>query len=217
VSHNHQAVIETRGEYIADAIVHALGVSAALVGVIALHLFAPETISLASRIALIVYSIGLLMTFGFSAAYNTTTHAGIKAVLRRLDHGAIFLMIAGTYTPISLIGIGGTLGIGLAVSVWVIAVIGVVIKLFFPLSNRWLSIALYLGQSWVALIAIIPIYQALSTYAFAMMVGGGLVYTFGVLIYRQKSWPFNRAIWHGFVLTASVLHYTVVLDVVGIM
>jgi hemolysin III len=217
VSDSQQAVIETRGEYIADAIVHALGVSAALVGVIALNVLAPETISLASRIALIVYSIGLLMTFGFSAAYNTTTHADIKAILRRLDHGAIFLMIAGTYTPISLIGIGGTLGIGLAVSVWVIAVIGVVIKLFFPLSNRWLSIALYLGQSWLALIAIIPIYKALSTYAFAVMVGGGLVYTSGVLIYRQKAWPFNRAIWHGFVLTAAALHYTMVLDVVGIM
>lgn len=217
MTNNFDTATESRSEYFADAIVHAVGVSAALVAAIALHLLAPDTITLASRLALIVYSIGLLMTFGFSAAYNITTNPAIKPTLRRLDHSAIFLMIAGTYTPISLIGIGGMLGIYLASIVWAIAVVGIVIKLFFPVSNRWLSIALFLGQAWVALIAIMPIYQALSTYAFMMMVLGGVVYSSGVLVYRQKSWPFNRSIWHGFVLTAAAIHYTVILDIVGIL
>ena len=91
MSASFDAVAETRGEYVADAVVHAVGVSAAIVGVIILHLLAPDTVSQANRLALIVYSIGLLMTFGFSAAYNITTHPGIKPTLRRLDHSAIFL------------------------------------------------------------------------------------------------------------------------------
>ena len=206
---------ETPQEYFVDAIVHAVSVGFVLMAVISLALLVPETFSLTSKLAITVYCVGLIMTFGFSAAYNLTKRPHIKTLLRRLDHGAIFVMIAGTYTPIMLIGIGGLLGVAFVSVVWGIALIGIVLKLFFPVSNKWFSIALYLGQAWVAVFAIIPLYEALSSYAFAMMVLGGVIYSSGVYIYRKKAWPFNRAIWHGFMLVASALHFTMVLDVIG--
>ncbi len=167
---------------------------------------------------LIIYSIGLIATFAFSAAYNMCLHpGGARAVLRRFDHAAIFIMIAGTYTPpMALIGIGGGAmgGVALASITWGgIAVIGVFLKLFFFHRFYRTTHALYLIQGWLAVLAIVPMVKALPVLATVLIVLGGVTYTLGTLFHHREDWPFNRAIWHGMVLAAASTHYAAVVTV----
>jgi len=207
---------ESRGEHVADGVVHVLGVVGSLIAAGMLLYYANTQMSDHKVPALIVYSVGLIATFVFSAAYNMIMHPGAKAIFQRLDHAAIFIMIAGTYTPLALIGIGGKWGDFLAITVWGIAALGVFLKLFFCEQTRRISLFLYLAQGWLAIIAIKPMFEALSLYSFTMIAIGGLVYTAGVVFYRRDDWRYNRAIWHTFVLTAASIHYLAVLDIAKI-
>ncbi len=207
---------ESPGEHIADGVVHVFGVVGSLIAAGMLLFYADSQISNHSIPPLIVYSIGLIATFVFSAAYNMTLHPGAKAIFQRLDHAAIFIMIAGTYTPLALIGIGGKWGDFLAVTVWGIAVVGVFFKLFYCEQMRRVSLYLYLAQGWLALAAIKPIYESLSLYSFFLIGAGGLIYTAGVVFYRRDDWRYNRAIWHSFVLAAASIHYLAILDIANI-
>jgi hemolysin III len=204
---------EHPNEHIADGIIHLLGVVGSLIAVASLFFYADASLADISIPPLIIYCIGLIATFVFSAAYNMTKHPGVKAVFQRLDHSAIFIMIAGTYTPLALIGIGGGWGDFLAISVWVIAAVGVFIKLFFCEQTGRISLLLYLGQGWLAVIAIKPMYESLSLYSLTLIALGGLIYTLGVIFYRRDDWRYNRAIWHSFVLIAASIHYAAVLDI----
>ncbi len=208
--------IETKSEHIADGVVHTTGVVASLVASGLLVWYSAANSPGSHIPPLVIYSIGLIACFVFSAAYNMTMHPGTKALLRRLDHSAIFIMIAGTYTPLALIGIGGTAGNMLAMSVWAIAAVGVFIKLFFPGSVERISLVLYLGQGWLAIVAIKPLYEALSPFALFMVVAGGLIYSVGTLIYARDDWRYNRAIWHGLVLCAAAIHYVAILDIANL-
>jgi hemolysin III len=208
--------IESKGEHIADGVIHFLGVVGSLIAASLLVYYSTLGSNAANTPPLIIYAIGLIATFVFSAAYNMTMHPQTKAILRRLDHAAIFVMIAGTYTPLALISVGGDLGIFLAITVWVIAAVGVFIKLFFPGKVARISLALYLGQGWLAVVAIKPISEALSPFAMTLLVAGGLIYTAGVIVYSRDDWRFNRAIWHSFVLCAASIHYIAVLDIASI-
>ena len=208
--------MESREEHLADGFIHFLGVVGSLIAAgFLLHI----TINAlpGNRITpLVAYSIGLIATFIFSAAYNMTTHPVRKAILQRFDHAAIFVMIAGTYTPLALIGIGGELGNFLAVTVWGIAAIGVFIKLFYPESVERISLMLYLGQGWLAVAAFKPIYESVSSYSLMLIIAGGLVYSAGIIFYQRDHWRYNRAIWHTFVLCAASIHYVAVLSIVRI-
>lgn len=207
---------EHPSEHIADGIIHLLGVVGSLAAAGALLLYANNNLADSNFPPLIIYSIGLIATFVFSAAYNMTMHPGAKAIFQRLDHSAIFIMIAGTYTPLALIGIGGGWGDFLAIGVWAIAAVGVFLKLFYCEQSGRISLFLYLGQGWLAIIAIKPMFESLSLYSFTLIALGGLIYTAGVIFYRRDDWKFNRAIWHAFVLTAASIHYVAVLDIVKI-
>jgi hemolysin III len=203
----------TFGEHLADGIVHGLGVAAALIGATALVVWAALSVPGGHIPPLIIYAIGLIATFAFSAAYNMCLHPGARAVLRRFDHAAIFIMIAGTYTPMALIGIGGTMGVILATTTWGIAVVGVFLKLFFFHRFYRTTHALYLIQGWLAVLAIVPMVQALPVAASVLIVVGGVTYTLGTLFHHRDDWPFNRAIWHGMVLAAASTHYAAVVTV----
>lgn len=208
---------EHPNEHIADGIVHLMGVAGSLIAAGALLFYAHANLDDNSFPPLIIYCVGLIATFVFSAAYNMTMHPGAKAIFQRLDHSAIFIMIAGTYTPLALIGIGGGWGDFLAISVWVIAAAGVFIKLFYCEQAERISLFLYLGQGWLAVIAIKPMFESLSLYTFSLIALGGLIYTLGVIFYRRDDWRYNRAIWHVFVLTAASIHYVAVLEIAEIM
>ncbi|WP_421703877.1 PAQR family membrane homeostasis protein TrhA [Aliiroseovarius sp.] len=203
----------TFGEHLADGIVHGLGVAAALIGATALVVWAALSVPGGHIPPLIIYAIGLIATFAFSAAYNMCLHPGARAVLRRFDHAAIFIMIAGTYTPMALIGIGGPMGVILATTTWGIAVVGVFLKLFFFHRFYRTTHALYLIQGWLAVLAIVPMVKALPVAASVLIVVGGVTYTLGTLFHHRDDWPFNRAIWHGMVLAAASIHYAAIVTV----
>lgn len=200
----------TAAEHIADSVMHVLGLVAAIAGATALMVWAALTVPGERLLPLIAYAVGLVATFALSAAYNMTLHRKIRAVLRRFDHAAIYLMIAGTYTPMALIGIGGGRGMALAIAAWSLALVGITLKLAF--FQRWprLGFALYLGQGWLGVLAAWPLMTTLPVAALVLLLVGGLTYTLGTLFYA-KGWPFSTAIWHGLVLAAAATHYAAVI------
>jgi hemolysin III len=198
-------------EHIADGVVHVLGVAFAVAGVSALIVWASLSIPTGRIWPLTVYSLGLIASFSLSAAYNLTLHAPTRRILRRLDHAAIYLLIAATYTPMALIGMGGISGWMLTGAVWLLATIGMVMKLgFFHRSERS-GFILYLAMGWLGVLAAWPLFTTLSLPALVLIVIGGLTYTLGTLFYQIERIPFSRAIWHSHVLAAAATHYAAVI------
>lgn len=198
-------------EHFADGVMHVLGVLAAVSGVTALMVWAAMA-GLGPKIwPLVVYGGGLIVSFGFSAAYNLTLHARTRAVLRRLDHAAIYLMIAGTYTPMALIGLGGAAGIWLTAAIWALAALGMVMKLGFFHRFERAGFWLYLAMGWMGVLALWPLIQGLPAAALWLLALGGLIYTLGSVFYSLKRLPFQRAIWHGHVIAAAAIHYAAVV------
>lgn len=204
------------GERIADAAVHALGVSASLVAAVVLLVIAVSHAPPLSVVSLTVYGAGLIAVFAFSAGYHLVRRPRLKAVLRRFDHAAIFVMIAGTYTPFALISIGGRWGFTLLAIVWSVAAFGVVWKLFLPWRLERLSVALYLAQAWVMVAALEPLTAAVSSSVLMLLAIGGGLYTFGVIFHVWRRLPYHNAIWHALVLIAAACHYTAVLAAVAL-
>lgn len=200
----------------ADAAVHLLGVSASLAAFPVLALLALPQGSALSILSLAIYGTGLIAVFGFSAAYNLVQRPDWKEILRRLDHAAIFVMIAGTYTPFSLVVIGGTWGLALLAAVWAVAALGVALKLFLPRRFERASILLYLAQGWAILVVVEPLVAALSTPALVLLVTGGLLYTLGVVFHLWRRLPYHNAIWHLMVLAAAGCHYAAILEAVAL-
>jgi hemolysin III len=212
ILHGQTGRAQALRECIADGCVHAIGVPAALTGAILLVVLAAEFAAAGEVGSVIVYALALLLMLGFSAAYNLWRPSRVKGWLRRLDHSAIFVMIAGTYTPFmtQLRDVG--LSIGLGAGVWSGAVAGVALKLLAPGRYDRLSVVLYLALGWSVIVAIGPLVEALPTSAMALLAAGGALYTVGVVFHLWESLPFQNAIWHGFVLAAAGCHYGAVLD-----
>lgn len=203
----------TVAEHVADGIVHGLGVLFAACATTALIVWAALSLPAGQIAALAIYATGLVACFAFSAAYNMTLHKGIRAFLRRLDHAAIYIMIAGTYTPLALIGIGGGKGLALTLAVWIIAALGITLKLVYFERFPKFEFALYLVQGWLVVLAFGPMLDRLSASVLVLIAIGGLTYTAGTIFHLRDHWPFNRAIWHAMVLVAAATHYAAVIAV----
>ena len=200
----------TRGEWIADAVVHVLGVAMAVIaGVVLLAVAVPG--GAAQLAALGLYVFGVVAGFGFSAAYNLVSSPRAKAILRRFDHAAIFLMIAGSYTPFAAIAIGGFWGVALLSAVWIVALCGVAMKLTFPGRFERLSIVLYLMLGWAMLPVMGPVIDALSGASLVLLLVGGVLYSLGVVFHLWHRLPYHNAVWHAFVLAAAICHYIAVM------
>jgi hemolysin III len=199
----------TRLEKIADGCVHAAGLAFSFVAASLLVIGAMETVPAAQFIGVIVYSIGLIGMFAASAAYNLASRDRLKEILRRLDHAAIFVMIAGSYTPFALV-MGGVAGNAILAAVWLIAALGVVMKLFFPRRLEKSSLALYLLQGWIVVLAFKSVVASLPGDALAMLITGGLVYTLGVVFHLWERLRFHNVIWHLFVLAGAVCQFVAV-------
>jgi hemolysin III len=151
-----------------------------------------------------------LAMIGFSAAYNLVPqHRPSKQVLRRLDHAAIFIMIAGTYTPLAVNRLGHSGAIILAV-IWCAATFGVAMKVLFPRRFEAASMALYLAMGWLIVTVIAPLAHTMAALDFWLLVAGGLVYSAGVIFYLLERIPYHKAIWHGAVLAAAVLQFSAI-------
>jgi hemolysin III len=203
-----------RAETLADAVVHILGVAMAIAGAAVLIVFALHGGDTAQFAAVAIYLIGLLAMFGFSAAYNLWPVSPVKWWLRRLDHSAIYLLIAATYTAFMLPMQGTTPAVVLAI-VWIAALAGITIKLSWPGRFDRASVALYLVMGWSGAFTIGPIAAALAPVTLALIAAGGVLYSVGVVFHAWRRLRFQNAIWHGFVLTAAQCHYAAVVTSVA--
>jgi hemolysin III len=203
----------TKLEHLADVCVHAVSL---LFGAAAtsLLLFGAIGKRPASDIAgLIVYCVGLIGMFAASAAYNLVSRHDIKEFLRRLDHAAIFVMIAGSYTPFALV-VGGIAGHAMLAAVWAIAAVGVFAKLRFPRRLDKFSILLYLGQGWIVLFALDSIVASLPSQALWLLIAGGIVYTLGIPFHLMERMRFHNVIWHLFVLGGAACQFVAIKSAV---
>ncbi len=158
-----------------------------------------------------IYGATFIAMIGASALFNLGFRPALDWLFQRLDHAAIYLKIAGTYTPFTLVT---GQGLWLLAGLWAAAACGVALKLVSPQRLRLLAIALYLGMGWVGVIILPDLAQSLSPLILGLMLSGGLVYTTGVVFYLWKALPYHFAIWHVFVLVASLLFYAAVLALV---
>jgi len=201
-------------ERIADGCIHVIGVTASLIALTALLVIGVQSQTLLWGVSLTIYGLALVATFSFSAGYHLVVRPKLKEILRRLDHAAIFLMIAATYTPFILIKMQTPWGFGLLAVVWTMAAIGIAIKLFAPRFLEGASTALYLVQGWAVIAAWEPLISALPGVALTLLTIGGVLYTVGVVFHLWERLPYQNAIWHGFVLSAATCHFAAVIFLV---
>ncbi|MFZ4407212.1 MAG: PAQR family membrane homeostasis protein TrhA [Paracraurococcus sp.] len=205
----------SRAEYAADAAVHIVGLTAAAIACLGLVLAVPSLEGRRLPLALGLYAAGLLAMLGCSTLYNLAGAGRWKPWLQRLDHAAIFLMIGGTYTPVTLLAIGGGLGWALFAVVWAGAVGGAAMKLLAPARIERAAILLYLLLGWAGLVAIEPLLRALPWPDLALLLAGGVLYSAGVRLHLATSLRFHDALWHGCVVAAAACHYAVVLRIIA--
>lgn len=199
-------------EMLADGIVHGIGVALAIVGVTALILHAAVTGEGAEVVAATVYGTGLLLSLAASFIYNMLPHSRLKWHLRRVDHSAIFVLIAATYTPFLQKASSDPTAFALLIGIWVMAALGVAVKCLMPGRYDRLAILLYILMGWSGLVAFRPIADTLPPLTMLLVVIGGIVYTVGVVFHVWERLRFQNAIWHGFVVTAAAIHYVAVLS-----
>ncbi|MCY7355096.1 MAG: hemolysin III family protein [Lysobacter sp.] len=205
----HPAV-SAREEF-ASALTHGLGATAALAGGAVLIVLAALHGDRWQLIAAIVFGICLLLLYVASTLYHAIQHPVAKARLKVLDHCAIYLLIAGTYTPFTLIALRGSLGWILFTTIWLLAILGVVFKLYFTGRFKLISTLIYVAMGWLVILAIRPVTAALDDWTFGWLLAGGVAYTLGTVFYHLPSLRYSHAIWHLFVITGSVCHYIAVM------
>jgi len=204
------------GEEVANSITHGLGwlLSAGGLGLIvtlaAINRHAIEVVAVS------VFSATLIILYGASTLYHALPGQQAKKVLRVLDHTAIYLLIAGTYTPIALAVIGGTKGWVLFGAIWGLAALGVAVTVVGFKGAGWVEMGLYLGMGWLAVTVAKPLIETMDTLPLWLLFSGGLAYTGGLLFYGWKRLPYGHMVWHLFVLAGSVLHFLAILFAVAV-
>jgi len=199
------------GEEIANSITHGIGALLAIVGLGVLTAFAATRGDAWHVVACSVFGGTLIFSYLASTLYHGIQHATAKQVFRALDHAAIFLLIAGTYTPFTLVSLRGPWGWSLFGVVWGFALLGIVCETTFARRLAILRVAAYIAMGWVVLVAVKPLMASLDPGGLRLLVLGGLAYTGGVVFYAWKKLPYSHAIWHLFVLAGSALHFFAIL------
>ena len=203
--------LREKREELASAVTHGLGATAALAGGAVLITLAALYGNGWQLGAAIVFGVSLLLLYLASTLYHSFQHPVLKGRLKVFDHCAIYLLIAGTYTPFTLIGLRGPWGWSLFAAIWTLALAGVVFKLFYTGRFKRLSTLVYVAMGWLVLVAIKPVLAALDAWTFGWLVAGGVFYTLGTIFYHRESIPYSHAIWHLFCIAGSVCHYISVM------
>jgi len=205
--------IYTLGEEIAHSVTHGIGILLSIAGLAVLVAFAALRGDAWHIVGCSIFGATLVLAYTASTVYHAIpgTFQRAKKVLRVLDHAAIYLLIAGTYTPFTLVNLRGPWGWTLFGVVWGMAVAGIVFKATLIGRLRVLSVAFYVVMGWLVLIAARPLGRAVGLGGLVLLIAGGVVYTLGVAFYAWKRLPYHHAIWHGFVLAGSTLHFFAVL------
>lgn len=200
----------TPGEEIANSLTHGVGTLLAIGGLAVLMTSATLRGTAWHIVACSIFGACLILSYGTSTLYHGIQEPRAKRVLRVLDHSAIFLLIAGTYTPFTLISLRGPWGWSLFGVVWGLAVVGIVFKV--TMLRRWtaLSVALYLAMGWCVVVATRPLIENVAPGGLGLLLAGGVAYTAGLAFYVQRR-RYSHAVWHLFVLAGSTLHFLAVL------
>ncbi len=203
-----------RSEWLADVIVHVVGIVLAVAGCVTLVVTASQSGSVKLTAALVVYSAGLLAMLGCSAMYNSNTNQKLSELLERFDLSGIFIMIAASYTPFMLAKLDGPMAWTVLAVVWVVALAGVAMNLLVRWNAPKVYIAMYLVLGWAVLSIMDKLIHAMSPLGLGLLAAGGVLYTIGVVFHVNKKLPFNSAIWHGFVIAAASCHFAAIyLDI----
>jgi hemolysin III len=203
-----------RVELIVDGVIHSFGVLGGIVAAVALVVIAVLVASPSEIAAVTIYVAGLVIMLCLSASYNLWPVSPRKWLLRRLDHSAIYMLIAATYTPFMVQMRTSVASVGLLAGVWSVAAIGIVLKLFFPGRFDKLAIALYLAMGWSGAMVYNTIAEVLPPSVLWLIAAGGVLYSFGVIFHVWERLRFQNAIWHAFVLLGAACHYSAVLSLV---
>ena len=212
----HPGLVPHPREELANALTHGVGAAAALAAGAVLVTLAALRGDGWILAASIVFGVAMLLLYTSSTLYHAVTHPVVKGRLKVFDHCAIYLLIAGTYTPFTLVGLRGPVGWWLFGAIWALAIGGVVFKLFYTGRFKKLSTLIYIGMGWLVLVAAKPMLSSLDPWTIGWLLAGGVFYTLGTVFYHRESIPYAHAIWHLFCIAGSVCHYVAVMaQVVG--
>lgn len=198
-------------EEIASSITHGIGIVLAIAGLAVLVAFAALNGDAWHVVGCSIFGAALILCFTTSTLYHSVQAERVKRLLRTLDHSAIFLLIAGTYTPFLLVNLRGAWGWSLFAVIWTLTFLGIVLRLVLNGRLHGLVVSLYLAMGWIVVVAVQPLLERVATGGLILLAAGGLAYTAGVAFYKWRRLPYNHAIWHGFVLAGSTLHFFAVL------
>lgn len=202
---------QSRGEEIANSVSHGLALLAAI-GVVPLLIAVARQRNTAGFVGTVVFAATMVVLYLSSTLYHALPQGRAKRVFLKLDHGAIYLFIAGSYTPFALGALAGSWGWTLFGVVWALAALGITLKSFGRLSRPWLSTGLYLVMGWLVLIAAVPLVRKVPLPGVELLVAGGLAYTLGVVFFALDSrLKYAHAVWHGFVAVGTGFHFFAVL------
>lgn len=203
------------GEEIAHAITHGVGAALSIAGLVVLVAYAALYGTAIHVVGCAVFGASLFVLYLASTLYHAmpVSRTRAKGLLKHFDHAAIYLLIAGTYTPVTLFALSGAWGASLFAVVWSLALVGLVFTASPLRKHRRVALALYLAMGWLVVIAAKPLFEALPPLALALFVVGGIAYTVGVVFYvRKRKW--SHTVWHGFVLAGSTSHFFAILTLV---
>ena len=201
----------TFAEELFNSISHGIGALLSIVALVVLVAFASAKGDVWRIVSFSIYGFTLFFLYTSSTLYHSVFHEKVKRVLRIFDHVAIFIFIAGCYTPITLVAMRGPWGWTIFGVVWGIAIVGTLLKIFAINRFKYLSLFLYILMGWLIIIAIKPMLAMLPPGLFFWLLAGGLLYSIGIIFYVWKRLPFNHGIWHLFVLAGSTVHFLGIL------
>lgn len=205
---------QSTGEEIANAITHGIGALLAVAALVVLIVLAAMKGTVWHIVSFSIFGTTLVLLYFASTLYHSLTFTRAKGLFHKFDHISIYLLIAGTYTPFCLTALRGWIGWTVLGIVWTCAIIGTVIKAISIGSKVRLSTILYVMMGWVILIAIKPLYEAMSFNGFMFLIAGGISYTLGTIFFMRDQVKYNHSVWHLFVLGGSVLHFFSVLSLI---
>lgn len=199
------------GEEIANSVTHGVAALLSIAGLVVMLSMMPVTAGAATITAAAVFGASMIFLYTASTLYHAIPNLRVKRILQVLDHSAIYVMIAGSYTPFCLVTLKGTTGTMLCIAVWSIALAGIILQPVLMKRAEWLNCLLYLLLGWCVVLVFEPLMAALPSAGIWLLAAGGVVYSLGVIFYLWERIPYNHAIWHLFVLGGTALQFFSVL------
>lgn len=206
----------SKKEELANAITHGIGVALSVAALVILIVFASLYGTVTHIISFTVFGVTMLLLYTNSTLLHSLPQGKVKDLFEIFDHASIYLFIAGTYTPVMLLVVPGVISWVIFGLVWGLAIAGTIFKVFFVKRFLFMSTILYILIGWLAIFAIKPIMENLSTAGLIMLIAGGVLYTIGTIFYMWKMFPYHHAVWHVFVLGGSICHFFMVLTILPI-